>query len=348
MVMVFIAWPCQSFAQLTDCVISYAKALDMYNTGQFNVALETLTPCLESTNAQKKVSKSTRMELFRLAALCSYLTGKTEEADRYTRKVLFYQPDYKNNPRDDDLAEFTGSINSLIVLPKLSVGLSAGTSYPVVSLVNQYSAIDPEIQTHSISGKPGIHARFTIEYLFSKSLSLCAEPGYTYQQLDYRVVDSNSIEHNYDQELAFIEFPVLLRYRYHTNNAFVPTAYVGALGRIMLINMEESDELGNYWLTASSNTNGILSCFLISTNKLGIFAGGGVDFKLKNSAIGLDIRYVFNPTNPGHKSRFDSVTSYDDISSSENVYFTDHIGLVTLSKLQITLGYRYFLNYRVF
>jgi len=104
----------------------------MYNTGRFDAALETLTPCMENPDALKEVSKSTMVDIYRLAALCGYMTGKTEEADRYTRQVLVYQPDYKGNPREDDLAEFTSSINALTVIPKMSIGLRLGTSLPMV------------------------------------------------------------------------------------------------------------------------------------------------------------------------------------------------------------------------
>jgi len=348
MVFVILIISCPAFTQVDDCIISFGQARDMYNTGRFNEVLETLTPCLENVNALKQVSKSTRVEIFRLAALCCFMTGQTEQADQYTRQVLAYQPDYKSNPRDDDLAEFTTNINSLMVIPKLSVGVDAGTVIPMVKLVDQYSAVDPVNQSHSISDKPGIHGRIRVEYTITKSLSIGFEPGYTYIPLEYKVNHTENDTHNYDLELAYMELPIMIRYRYYNNSSFIPNAYAGALGRYMVTSFNKSDALGNYWRTKADNTNGILSSFLVSTKNFGFLAGAGVDYKLKNSAISVDVRYIFNMTSPGNKSNFDSVSSYDDISNSEEVYFTDHIGLISVSCLQISLGYRYFLTYKVF
>ena len=159
---------------------------------------------------------------------------------------------------------------------------------------------------------------------------------------------TDSFEHVYDQEMAFIEIPVLVKYRYHNKSLFVPSVYAGALGRIMVTPFDKSEDLGNYWLTKATNSNGILSCFMISTKSMGLFGGAGLDFSFGKNSIGLDIRYVYNMTSSGNKSKFDSVNSFDDIASTEDVYYTDHIGLITMSNLQISLGYRYFLNFKVF
>ena len=339
--------PFSSFGQVEDCIISYGKALELYNTGHFNDALETLTQCLENTEAQKKVSKDTKVEIFRLAALCCLMTGQTELADQYTRKVLTYQPEYKGNPRDDDLAEFTSGINELLVTPKLSIGLSAGTTIPVVNLVDQFSAVVPENQLHSISGKPGIHYRLMTEYTITKTLSVGLEPGYSYNPLDYTVTHTDVEDYSYKLEFAFIEVPVLIKYRYYNKSSFIPHASAGAAGRYMVTSFEKSDDLGNYWLTQDEETNGILSSFLISSKTLGILAGCGVDYQIKNSAITFDVRYVFNMTSSASKSNFDPVSSYDDISNTERVYFTDHIGLITVSCLQVSLGFKYYLNFKV-
>jgi len=217
------------------------------------------------------------------------------------------------------------------------------------ALDGQYAAIDPQNQVHSIEGNPGEYVGLITEYSITNSISLGVEPGYSYMKFSYNVNHSDSFEHEYSPELAYIEIPVILKYRYYNNSPFVPTVYAGAVGRIMVPSFEKSDDLGNYWLTAATEpSNGILSCFLVSTKSMGLLGGAGVDFNLKNSSISLDVRYIYNMPSSGNKSKFDPVTSYSDISNSEQVYYTDHIGLITLSTLQVSVGFRYFLNYKVF
>jgi hypothetical protein len=43
------------------------------------------------------MSKETRARIFRLAALSSIMTGNPTEAEKYSRKMLINQPDYKES-----------------------------------------------------------------------------------------------------------------------------------------------------------------------------------------------------------------------------------------------------------
>jgi len=337
-----------SNAQVPNCSGNYEKALQLYNYGMADSVLNMLEPCLEHKKALKNVSKETCANIFRLAALASIMTGLPAEAESYITQLLKYQPDYKNNMRDDDLEEFRMILNSKSAQPDLLLGIRAGANIPFLNLEKSISDYDAQESYYSLDSKIGYQLGIDIEKTFTKNLSLEAGAGFT--QILFRYNTRSTIEgiNAYDQSIAFIEIPVLVKYNLNAGSKFRPYLQGGISGKFSLNDIDKSDDFGKCWYTGSSSSEFILATFLTDIENIGLVLGGGVGYNLKNSSIRLDLRYIHNFKSSGRSSKFDDISGYDDIPSTEEFSYTNDINLINLKDIQISLGYFYNLKYRVF
>lgn len=337
-----------SYAQVPNCSGNFKKALQLYNWGMADSALNMLKPCLEHKKALKKVSKETCAEIYRLAALASIMTGHPMEADEYITQLLKYKPDYKNNMRDDDLEEFKLILKSKSAQPDLLIGIRGGTNLPLLNLEKSFSDYDAQESYYSLDKKIGYQFGIAVEKTFTKNISMEAGAGFTQILFQYNTREMLGGINKYDQSIACIEIPVLVKYNFNTGSSFRPYLQGGISGRFSLNDIDKSEDFGKSWYTNSSNSEFILATFLTDIENIGLVVGGGVGYNLKSSSIRLDLRYIHNFKSSGRSSKFDDISVYDDIPSTEKFSYTNDINLINLKNVQISLGYFYNLKYRVF
>jgi len=340
----------KSYSQGVNCSDNYEKALQLYNYGMADSALSILKPCLEHTKALKGLAKETCADIFRLAALSSIMTGIPKKANEYITQLLKYQPDYKNNIRDDDLEEFKLILNSKSAQPDLILGVRAGINIPFLKLENQYSDYDAQESYYDLEGNIGYQFAVAVEKTLSKNISLEVAAGYTQFMFKYYTRSLSIGEQQYDQSISYIEIPVLARYYFNTKGHLKPYIQGGLSGKFSLYAREKSDDYGRYWLTKSSKYDSemILASFITDMENVGLAVGGGLSYNLKNSSIRLDVRYIHNFKSSGRISKFDDISGYEDIPEGEDFSYTNDINLIHLKNAQISLGYFYNLKYRVF
>lgn len=154
--MILLIKPFCVSSQTTDCSVNYEKALLLYNSGMADSALSIIKPCLGNNDALNKISKETRARIFRLAALSCIMNGNPTEAEKYARKMLINQPDYKNKPDESDLQEFRLMLDKITPQPSLRIGLTAGINIPFVKLQKEYTNYELNLGKYSLNGKLGI------------------------------------------------------------------------------------------------------------------------------------------------------------------------------------------------
>jgi hypothetical protein len=334
-------------AQEPNCSENYEKALKLYNYGMADSALSILKPCLGNKKALDKVSKETGVNIFRLAALSSIMKGDPGKAEEYVKQLLKYQPDYKNNLREDDLMEFRLMVNKTYSQPALRIGAMGGINIPFVKLQKGYSAYDLAFgEDYSLARSYGFQFGIAGEKTLTKNISVEVAAGIT--EILFKYTTSGQIaRYQYNQSIRYAEIPIVIRY-YFTNSSFKPYLEGGVTGRISLNNTKKSDVYGRYWFTKSSNSDKILTTFLTDIEQVGLVLGGGVGYDLKKFNISLDFRYNHSFKSSGRSSKFDNITGYDDISADEKFHYTDDINLISVKNIQISIGLLYNINYKVF
>jgi opacity protein-like surface antigen len=335
-------------AQVPNCSGNYEKALQAYNYGMADSALNILQPCLEHPKALKEVSKEICANIYRLAALSSIMAGNSAKADEYITQLLKYAPDYKNNIRDDDLEEFKMMLNKKSAQPDLRLGIRAGTNMPLLNLARSYSDYNAEESYYSLDSKFGYQFGIAAEKTLTRKISLEAGAGFTQILFQYNTRNRTEGPNQYDQSIAYLEIPVLVKYSFNTGSAFQPYLQGGACGKFSLNEIDKSEAYGKSWYTKATDSENILATFLTDIENIGLVLGGGVGYNLKSSSIRLDLRYIHNFKSSSRESKFDNISGYDDIPSTEEFSYTNDINLINLKDVQISLGYFYNLKYRVF
>lgn len=337
-----------SIAQEIDCGDKYQSALEQYNLGLAESALSILEPCLQSQRIHKDLTRVESVNIYRLAALSSIMIGNPEDAEKYIRELLKYQPDYAENWREGDLMEFRQIFEGVSSQPSFKLGLRAGMIFPLLSLEKNYTDPPKMATTFSLEGQTGFQFGVVSEMAISRNLALQAGVGMLRVRFDYQVQSSQTGDYLYNEEITYIEIPVLIKYYLPLNGAVKPYLQVGVSGKFSLYQRENSEEFGKYWFTESSDSDNILATFVTDLENLGVSVGAGLIYNLKNINIGVDIRYDQHFNSKQKLAKFDDIQGYEDIPSSEPFGYTNDINLITLSDLQVSLVVSYNLKYKVF
>ena len=335
--------------QTTDCSSNYEKALLLYNKGMADSALSLLKPCLESKRTLKSQSARTNGRIFRIAALSCIISDNPRDAEKYVKQMLKYQPDYKDNFKEDDLMEFRLMVNKRYSQPALRLGVMGGINIPFVKLEKKYSDYETSFGgDYTLDRSTGFQFGIAGEKTLTKNISIEVAAEITQILFKYTVNGQQSVQYQYDQSISYIEIPVLARYYFSLKSSFKPYLEGGLEAKISLNKMENSDVYGKYWFTNSSNSDKVLTTFLTDIQQVGLILGGGVGYDLKKFNLRLDFRYNHYFNSSGQASKFDNITGYDDISSDEKFHYTDDINLISMKNVQISVGLFYNLNYKVF
>jgi opacity protein-like surface antigen len=323
-------------------------ALEQYNSGLAESALSILEPCLFNKQMHKELAREESVNIYRLAALSSIMIGNPENAEKYIRELLKYQPDYAERWREGDLMEFRQIVEGISSQPSLKLGFRAGINVPMLELKKNYT--DPEKQgaRFLLDGRTGFQSGVVGEAAISRNMTLEAGLGMMFVWFDYQVESGLSGNYQYEQEIIYLEIPLLIKYYLPLNGALKPYLQGGVSGKFSLYLRENSEQFGKHWFTESSNSDNILATFVTDLENLGIAVGAGIKYDLKKISILADIRYSHYPLSNSKLAKFDEIRGYEDIPSTEGFGYTNDINLITLSNLQISFGFAYNLRYEVY
>jgi hypothetical protein len=344
--MVNLLVPLSIKGQSTDCSANYEKALLLYNRGMADSALKVLQPCLETKGTLNSLSARTCGRIFRLAALSSIMTENPGDAESYAKRMLQYQPDYKNNEKEGDLMEFRLILDKFSAQPLWRIAIIAGSNYPFIELLKTYSFYASSGSTFSLQSTFGYQFGITGERFLTKNISLEAGAAISRYMFKYGVKTLSDQSVNYNQNIYMAEIPVMAKY-YFLKGAFRPYLEGGISGRFLLNSIERSDVYGKYWFTNSSNSDKVLATFISDFEYINFGLGCGATYDLKGLSVRMSMRY-----NQSMKSdllsKFESINDYGDISADEKFSYTDDINVISFNNIQISLSLMYNLKYKVF
>ena len=197
-------------AQVTDCTANYEKALLLYNRGMADSVLAILKPCIDDKGALSKLSKETCTRIYRLAALSSIMTGNPDDAEKYARRLLIYQPGYKNSQHEGDLQEFRLILDRINPSPFIRAGITVGGNMPLLKLQKEYSNYELSSMESEISGSLGYQFGISGEIFLMKNMSVEAGAGMNQVIFNYSVSGFNesfiNVQNIYDQKIHGLIF----------------------------------------------------------------------------------------------------------------------------------------------
>ncbi len=368
---VLVDYAPESWAQY--CLSQYQTAQSSYEDGRIDAVLDDLDSCLAHPKLARKLSKSTRVELYKLAANAHILLDEPGDALDNIYRVLAERPFYDSRNYPDDLLMFSAAVDTLRADPQWIVGFRGGINTTLVKTEKSFSVLEFDEQVPSrryaenlldqeaseLKRILGFQFSFLIEYvIWSKHLSVSVEPGFSNLRYEYQIAYpelNNSFAAT--QKISYFDLPFLLKYRLFLKKTFQPYAQVGLSNRFLvsankeIISQFRPSSTSSTVITRKTPETPVNS--LMHNYIYGLIFGLGVnwDWKivdntfLRNSSLSLDLRYfsaLENANDPG--KRFVN----NDLSDVFLFEFYDVTDDIKLRNWEVSLILRHNLRYKVF
>jgi hypothetical protein len=307
----------------------------MYKEGKIQEAINLATPCVTSDIA------SDQWKAIRLITICHIQLGNKKEARKSGEKMLELKPTYVPSTVNDP-TELIKLLNSIQVLPKLSVGLTTivGYIFSKPQVINSHNGANYQKEyTNKGSWQFGL----TVGYHINKNLSvhsglIAIGKGY---DISYTLDNIYSVE--ITERLAYLDIPLYLRYKSALSkktHAFVNLGVYG--GRLLGSNNDfiltkqiggDSKEFSSLRISSEDRRN---------KYETGILSGIGLNRKIKSSTISLELNY--------YKGVNYNLTNTDTRYTNQDIfldyfYWDDDL---RLDNLAVSLSWILNLNYKVY
>ena len=319
-----------TMASAQDCSEILSKATSYYDAGQFKQCIETAQTCLDQGD------EADQWKSLRVLTMAYLASDQNEDARETAIALLEINPTYKPS-RLTDPQDYVKLINSIEVIPKFSLGLGiplgATWTYPNVS-----EAYFTTEQTKTYTGKLGFSIGVSSSYFITNAQSIEIGINLTTKRYDL----DHSIENwnlTANENLAYINIPVLWRYNYDIKTRIKPFLQLGAYGGLLAFGDN------SFYATYVPDGTGYTLEHMNSTPRrntvdYGLVGGLGISYKLNNGF--LDAYFCVNRS-------FNNITRPDaryDFNELQYSYFYIDDNM-TLSTATVGIGYRQVLNYKV-
>jgi hypothetical protein len=338
--------PVNIYSQVSDYSSLFYNAMNLYNEGKVDSAYNILSSCVNGDPGFNRASKSTRTDIYRLCALSALLLDKPDEAQLNIRRLLSYQPYYKDDFAGDDLSEFRKIVTGFTVQPKLVLGINYFIDFLQINIEKTLTAHNtpyiPEITSWSESGWGML-----LENSFSKNIY--AGIGLNMLYMSFRYNGSPlpfQQSFSYSLPTRYLESPVYAGYKLRINKKAVPYFQIGLIGRYPLnsgVKRLKSSEYGEYYLIMQ---DGNLAVFFDNYERLDLLVGSGIKYNFKKSCLDFNINYF--PFHLNH-NKFNDINTVDDLPQTEPFAHADEIILLDLKRrMRIELCYKYYFSFKAF
>lgn len=342
-------------AQVNDCSFYYYNAMNLYSTGNIDSAYAITRYCIRDARLFSKTPSKTKADIYRLNALSSILLDKPDDARASIKKLLSFQPYYKDNFRQGDLLEFKQVVNSFSVQPELLAGVNCFTGYSGISLKKVLTEEDNAV-SRNISVRSEYGAGLFIEHAFTKNIS--AGVGASLYRFNVSYTGSDipfSTGNSYNMQFQYLETPVYASYKFMPDRKLKPYIRAGLTGRFYIKSaspdapdMLRSTEYGTYYMkeNQAEGEAGVLSLFFRNFENIDLSVGGGVAYSFRNSSFDMNVGlqpFSFN-TKP-----LDGINEYADLPHDEWFSLANETIVVDVRRIvRISLAYKYFIKYKAF
>lgn len=319
-------------AQSQNCIENLLSANKNLEAGKLVECIQLAKLCTHESN-----DPSSRAQAFRLLSITWLQQNQADSAKWAAEQMLNINPMYKPNLLKDP-AEFIAVLKNIVVIPKFSLGLafSAGTNSTFPSIGDGYVVGDYEKKYQGKSGTQfGTWLGFNISPSFKIETGILATTkvyNIKYAPVNWSV--------NIKEQLSYVDLPIAIKYSRNIYHRLSANASMGAFTGYLLYanNTFSSNYLPDEKKFELTNLN-------IKERRhkynSGLMGGIGLNYKLRQGQIGFQANY------------YQSFTKINITSQrwnfQEQIYTYFYVDDdITLSNLTLSIGYTYFLNYKVY
>lgn len=218
----FVMLQCFVFAQ-SECEVALVKCEKLYEKAMYEEVISTLTKRLSSC----AYSKEEKKKIYKLLTGAHYAIDDLKSTDKYARKFLKKDPNYKLNTEADNY-EFTQTVRKYTVTPKLGVSVSLNyTQFDfdqgrVNTVWNGADYSLPYEVNHSFNA-----LSVDIQWYFNRSLWFST--GYNQLPINFSrsipLQDESSI--SYSEKTNGWAIPIKLNCKFLEYRNFYPSVFIG-------------------------------------------------------------------------------------------------------------------------
>lgn len=320
----------------------YEIAEHFYSQGKLDSVAKILLPYLKDRRLLRKVDKSTRAEIYRLAAMNYILADSLVDAEKNIKNVLNQQHNYQI--RQGDLLSFKAALDTMYISPRFTIGVRAGWVGSVITQVQDYSVAysNKNIFTETYAfNATGFSFGLSTSYYLTRRLALLVEPnfittGYTYELGFNNLNNQTNAAYSYKMNFTGLAIPVMLKYHLLRRPIFSPYILFGFSY--------------NYLFNATKIASSLSLDYtpIMQQHNYGGVLGVGFSKSIgKRANLSIDTRYINNLRliNQTEKRFLNNDKGNIDVFLY-SVY--DAIDDLRMQNLQINLTVSYYLTYKVF
>jgi hypothetical protein len=318
--------------QSQNCLENLYTASKLLDGGNTDGCLSYAVPCSYKSN-----DESVRWQAYRLMSIAYLLKGNTDSARVAAENMLDINPTYKPNLLKDP-KEFISLLNRIVVIPKFTLGLafSAGANFTSASISKSYVLSDYLKTYRSLGGRQfGTEIGFSLNPNLLITLGILATQkryGITYEFTNWKVEIS--------EKLTYLDGLLTAKYIFLPKNRLRPFVQGGFLGGYLLY--DQNDFTSTYTPTEQSFKLTKLNAIdRRNRPNIGICGGAGAYYKINQGHISLTINYFhsFSQINDPEKR-------YNYPEQIYTYFYVDDD--IILHNMAVSLGYTYYLNYKVY
>jgi outer membrane protein W len=313
-----------------NCADNISQATIFYNQGQFNKAIEKVSPCKTSED------KTERWKAFRLLAMAYLGNEDNAKAREAAREMLKLNPRYKASTLNDpkDLIKL---LSSITVIPKLSLGLafSSGINATIPEITDAFMVTD---MTKTYTGRNSFQFGLSSSYQFNENfaLNLTVMSSSKSYDIDYSF---GNWELEAEEKLTYLNIPIMLRYVPKVKSRVRPFVQAGGFAGFLMYS--DNSFYAKFKPSGESySLEHINSSERRNKVDFGLSGGVGAYYKLGDGQLFFQANY-FHSMNNAVKS--ENRYQYDELLYSYH-YLDDDF---KLHNITFGIGYSLYLNYKV-
>ncbi len=306
------------------------QAKSFYQVGKFDQVINTIKTCSNTESDPVNQWQSSRLLAQAYLGLNDSKNAKSAAED-----MLEKNPLYKTSLIEDS-KEFVALINSVSVVPRFSLSLSAAAgvniSYP--NVINSYGITANK--KYYEKGKAKQFGLYT-GYSFSKRLS--AHTGVIYAENNYSLIYAvQNLNFKYNETLNYLQVPLFARFQIKPKGNFKVFAQAGGIAGFLTKAIYDMEK------TSSSMEVTKLKSFDVTDSRTkaiyGAIMGIGASYKLKEGHVFGEINYQYSFTNINKEN-----TRLNNDNLVNNYFYIDDD--LRLNNLIFSIGYTFYLSYFV-
>ena len=315
-----------------DYALSLENAFKQLSSGKFSECAQATSLITENKNTPVQY----KWQAYKLGAMSYIALGDEKQARKSALKFLQLNPTYKANPTVDS-REFRNILQSLMVIPKFSLGIAAtaGANLTFPTILNSY-AVSGYSKKYSSAG--GYQLGIVIGYSLTESWTVnlgCLNTGKSF------IVKYNIAPWQYKvtEKLQYLETPISLRYALLRSGRIQPFAEVGGFYGRLLSSYNHFQKNSPDYAEQQESVH-LSSISRRNKSNYGYMVGAGVNYKVNSGHFNLLISYF-----KGLSNITKSNTRYLYTPLMQQYEFADDE--IKLSNLLVSLGYTYYINFKV-